>query len=174
MKKLLILIAIVLFSAGVKAQVSADGVLTQSRRFNEVRLHDYDIVTSTNSISKYFTWDIAFGVKYKINVSADSLTTPYSKFILKESTNGVNFLNIDTVVWTGTSTDTAFVFDKTGSVTTNLMQSLTLADSSSVSTLTQSLNDYRYTRYVGVTAIGDSTASRLQLTNLDITIWLEK
>lgn len=172
MKKLLILIAIMVISTGIKAQVSVEGVLTHGSRHIDVPLQDFDIVTNATSLSKYFSWDIAQGVKYKITIKADSLTTPYSKFILKESTNGNDFVNIDTVVWMGTSSDTTFVFDKTGSIITNLMQSLTLADSSSVSTLSQTINDFRYTRYVGVTAIGDSTASRLKWSNLDVTIWI--
>jgi len=176
MKKLIFLIALVAISFGISAQVSVEGVITQSRRYNEATLNEFDAVTTTTSISKYYSWDAPSGVKYKITVKADSIASEliYGRFILKESTNGVDFTNIDTVLYYGATSDTTFVFDKTGSISTTLSQSLTLADSSSVFSLTQLANDYRYTRYVGVEGQVDSTGNTFQWTGLDITVWFEK
>jgi hypothetical protein len=181
MKKIIILITIFVSSVlAINAQVTAEPALRGNDRYRSAVMNEWDIVTMTNTISKYFTWDIAYGVKYKINVSADSSFTSdwdnddYACFILKEGTNGVFFTNIDTIEWYGTSEDTSFMFDRTGSVTTLLSQSLTLADSSAEFSLTESASGWNYVRYVGVEAKVDSAGGNFLWTDCDITIWLEK
>jgi hypothetical protein len=184
MKKILILFAFIAFAFGLSAQVTSESVLTSNQRYKEARMMEWDIVTPTNSVSKYFNWDMDFGVKYKININADSLfatafldTVNYAMFILKESTNGVNFTNLDTIKWYGITSDTTILFDRTGSITSTIVtaQELNLVDSTAsfTQTTTSRQSDYNYTRFVGVEAKVDSTGGRFLWTDMDITIWVQ-
>ncbi len=181
MKKAIIFITILVsLTLTVESQVRTESALKGNDRYRVARMYDWDIVTPTNTVSRYFTWDLAYGVKYKINVKVDSLFTTgwdgddYASFILKEGTNGVYFKNIDTIKWYGTASDTSFIFDRTGSVTTLISQELNLEDSLAAFSLTQRTSDWNYVRYVGVEASVDSTGGRFLWTDCDITIWIEK
>jgi hypothetical protein len=181
MKKIFSLIAFCALFFTINAQVTIEPSLNDRQRFRDALLYEWDIVTPSNTINKYFFWDLPVGVKYKINISADSLfatafvdTVNYAQFILTESTNGVNFTGIDTVKWYGTTEDTSFIWDRTGSVSLDIDQELSLSDSTATFEISETATGYNYIRYVGVEAKVDSTGGQFLWTNCDITIWLEQ
>lgn len=111
MKRLLFLIGIIaLFAFNVQAQ---DETVSRSGTNFNVALDAGDTI-SDNSTTLYKV--IGIGAKqavqlYSIQVTLDSISgTPTEAIVLAGSMDNVNYTNIDTVSWTGTSSDTTFYY----------------------------------------------------------------
>ena len=108
-KKLFVLIGIIaLFAFNVQAQDAT--VARNGTNFN-VLLGDSDTISD---LSTTLSKTIGVGNKqsvqlYSIQVSLDSISgTPTEAWVLAGSMDNVNFVDIDTVSWTGTASDTTF------------------------------------------------------------------
>ena len=109
MKKILFLIGIIaLFAFNVQAQDAT--VMRNGTNFNVLLDAGDTISTNSTTLSK----TIGVGNKqsvqlYSIQVSLDSISgTPTEAWVLAGSMDNVNFVDIDTVSWTGTASDTTF------------------------------------------------------------------
>ncbi len=113
MKKLFVLFAVFaafLFSAELMAQ---DVTVMRNGTNFEVTLDVGDTISdNSTTLSK----TIGVGAKqsvqlYSIQVTLDSISgTPTEAWVLAGSMDNVNFVNIDTVSWTGTASDTTFYY----------------------------------------------------------------
>lgn len=108
-KKLLFLIGIIaLFAFNVQAQ---DATISRNATNFNVVLDAGDTI-SNNGTTLYKV--IGVGGKqsvqlYSIQVSLDSISgTPTEAIVLAGSMDNVNYVDIDTVSWTGTASDTTF------------------------------------------------------------------
>ena len=111
MKRILIVLGIIaVFSLGVEAQDAT--VRSGGTNFNVALTAVDTISTYTTTLSK----TIGIGAKtaiqlYSFEVSLDSVSgTPTEAWVLAGSMDNSTFYNIDTVSWTGTSSDTTFIF----------------------------------------------------------------
>ena len=111
MKKVILFFGLILFALTVSAQDVTKTVGRNASNF------DYT-GTAADTITNTDTWSMVINTKakdarqgYKIMVVLDSVSgTPADACILAGSMDNSTFANIDTVSWTGTSSDTTFYY----------------------------------------------------------------
>ena len=111
MKKLLFLIGIIaLFAFNVQAQDAT--VARNGTNFNVLLDAGDTISNNSTTLSKVIGVGNKQSVQlYSIQVSLDSISgTPTEAWILAGSMDNVNYVNIDTVSWSGSTSDTTFYF----------------------------------------------------------------
>ena len=110
MKRLILLFAVLLaLTLGVQAQDAT--VSSNGTNFNIILDAGDTISDNSTTLSKVIGVGSKRSVQlYSIQVSLDSISgTPTEAWVVAGSMDNVNYTDIDTVSWTGTSSDTTFV-----------------------------------------------------------------